>query len=737
MPLIACVSLDFRIFDYAIPESLAGQIQVGHLVQVPLRNKIKEGIVLEIKNDTPKFTLKAIQAIVGDLPLLTKDLLQLAIWMSDYYCTPLPSILPSLLPSAVKKSKHKEQYSVSRAKTREEIKTALFHIRSKSPSQAEILDCMLQIEGSIWLTELLEKTATSRSSVMSLVKVGVLKIEKAKVDRSPLVGEEYFQSKAKILTEEQKAALDSIEGSLSTNQYKTHLIHGVTGSGKTEIYLQAIEKALQLDKGVIMLVPEISLTSQTIETFRSRFEGHIAVLHYRLSAGERHDEWKKIQRGEAKIAIGARSAIFSPVQNLGLIIVDEEHETSYKQTDLQPTYHARDVAVMRGHYSNSTVLLGSATPSLESYHNAKTGKYLLSILKARPKLASMPKVTVVDMKKEYDKKKGWTLFSDLLLSEIERRIGKGEQTILFLNRRGYHTLMLCTACGKSLKCSQCDLSFTFHKNDNALRCHFCHETMQPPPKICSHCQSEDLLKFRGVGTEHVEAALHAIFKEIRTIRLDADTTKHKGSHQQLYRSFRTGKGDILIGTQMLAKGLHFPEVTLVGVLNGDMSLNIPDFRSSETTFQLLTQVAGRAGRGFAEGEVIIQTAIPENSTIIHAANQDYASFFTEEYNTRKLFNFPPFTQLAKVRFTGKDLVKLEEIGATYRAKTASLLPPGYEISRLQPPIHAKIKGLYRTQFFIKGAKIRTIQTALQQVQTLIPSTPYAKIHLDINPVSLL
>ncbi len=735
--MIANIALDLKIdktFDYLIPESLLSQIKLGQLVEIPLRGVMKKGIVLNITDKAPPYALKSIEKILDPIPFIASDLLQVAGWMSGYYCTPLSLILPSLVPSAIKNTKHKEQYLVSRVKTRKEIAEDLVTIRKKSHPQSEILDYMLKAEGKVFLSELLEKTGAGRSSLNTLVTKGILHLEKARIDRSPLVGEEYFRSKPKQLTEEQSIVMEKIHAGLDKNHYETHLIHGVTGSGKTEIYLQAIAKALELNKGVIMLVPEIALTTQTIEHFRSRFEGKTAILHYRLSAGEKYDEWKRIQRGEAKIVIGARSAIFSPVQNLGLILVDEEHESSYKQTDMMPAYHARDVAVMRGFYSKAVVLLGSATPSLESYHNAISGKYILSTLKARPKHAPMPTVNIVDMKVEYDKKKGMTIFSDALLTGIEKRYRKGEQTILFLNRRGFHTLMMCTSCGESIKCTKCDLSLTFHKNDNTLCCHLCNESISPPPRNCPHCKAEGLMKFKGIGTEQVEVALYAIFPEIRILRLDADTTKHKGSHQKLYRSFRTGKADVLIGTQMLAKGLHFPEVTLVGILNSDISLNLPDFRSGETTFQLLTQVAGRAGRGIHPGEVLIQTCIPENSTIQHASKQDFESFFKEEYDTRKLLGYPPFASLAKIRFTGKEPVTLRNAAENFRLQILKELPLEYEVTVVDAPGHAKIKEMYRLQFVIKGPKMAAIQRAILKVKDQ-RKDPF-KVCIDINPTSL-
>lgn len=732
----AAVCLDLKAgktFDYTIPKELLPFVEVGSFVEVPLKSTLKRGTVLEIHQKESSYALKPIQKVLSEEPLLSKDLLKLALWISSYYCTPLSHVLPSFIPSSVRKGMgNKEQFMVFRNKTKEELIEALVMIRKKSFLQAEIVDYMLKVQGGEFLSLLLEKTAASRSVIDALVKKELIRIEKVKIDRNPLVNEEYLPSKPKQLTYEQQDALQEIEKSLSETTFQTHLLFGITGSGKTEVYLQAIQKALELEKGTILLVPEIALTSQTIERFRSRFEGHIAILHHRLSEGERHDEWKKIQKGDAKIVIGARSAIFCPIQNLGLIIVDEEHETSYKQSDSSPAYHARDVAVMRGHFCQASVILGSATPSIESFYNAKNDKYSLSLLHTRPEAATLPKVTLIDMKPEYDKKKGLTLFSESLLSGIEKRLKKGEQTLLFLNRRGYHSFMLCKSCGETVKCPSCDLSLTFHKKDECLLCHLCGHAQSPPPNFCPKCKAEDPLKFRGVGTEHAEAALLAIFPDVRILRLDADTTKHKGSHQKIYRSFRTGKADILIGTQMIAKGLHFPEVTLVGILNSDVSLNIPDFRASETTFQLITQVAGRAGRGTLAGEVIIQTCIPENSIIQHASKQDYPSFYEEEIKIRKTFGYPPFSQLAKLRFTGKDPVETKKFAENFRSNLMRHLPQDYEASIVDSPAHAKIKEEYRFHFLIKGPKISVIANAIRQVQT---RSSVVRLFVDVNPSS--
>lgn len=594
---------------------------------------------------------------------------------------------------------------------------------------------MLQTKKGILLTELLEKTQRTKSPIETLEKKGFLLLDIVRVDRSPLINEDYFKTKPKNLNQEQGEALEKIQAGLLNKQFETHLLFGVTGSGKTEVYLQAIEKALYLNRGTIMLVPEISLTAQTIERFRSRFDDRIAVLHHRLSSGERLDEWDRIRRGEAKIVIGARSAVFSPVKDLGLIIVDEEHESSYKQTEEAPCYHARDIAVMRGKLSQAVVILGSATPSLESFQNVKKGKYILSKLHSRANASQIPNFTIVDMKKEYEKKKGFTNFSENLLKAIKQRVSLGEQTILFLNRRGYHTTLLCTKCSQSVKCRHCDVSLTFHLGENSLACHLCGYTISPPPKQCPSCQAPDPLKFKGVGTEQIQKALHAVLPDIRTLRMDADTTRHKGSHQKLLRDFGTGKADVLIGTQMIAKGLHFPQVTLVGVLNSDTSLQVPDFRASEMVFQLITQVAGRAGRGKVQGEVIVQTSLPENGTIKLAAAQDYEMFFQSEIEIREQFNYPPFFQLVKLAFSGPQARPTLEFANRLRKEIQKHLSEAFQLYPAIPSGHAKVKDRFRYQFLIRGPQIVSINRAIEQSRDTLPAPRDVRVLIDVNPLS--
>lgn len=733
--VILDVSID-KMLDYGLTPDQAIIAKRGMRVEVPVKGHLRTGYLFAIK-DTPDYPrVHAIKRFIAESEFITPDLFELAIWMSKYYCTTLRETIQMMLPAIVRSDKeHKQQLFVMRAQTREVLREYCEKIRNQSSPQAAVLDVMLQVKKGILLSELLDQTGGSRSPVDTLVKKGYLQVDIVRVDRSPLINEEYFQTKPKQLNDEQAEALKKIHHSISKNTFETHLLHGVTGSGKTEVYLQAIDVALKHGKGTIMLVPEISLTTQTIERFRSRFEGKIAILHHRLSKGERFDEWHKIHRGEAQIVIGARSAVFSPVSNLGLIIVDEEHEHSYKQSESAPCYHARDVAVMRGKISGSAVILGSATPCLESYHNASKGKYLLSPLQQRADAATIPKFTIVDMKLEYEKNKGYTNFSDPLLKGIKERQEKGQQTILFLNRRGYHTTLLCQGCSQAVQCSHCDVALTFHLGHNHLACHLCGYALSPPPTECPSCRKAQTMKFRGVGTEQIQKALHAIFPDIRSLRMDADTTKHKGSQQKILRDFGSGKADVLIGTQMIAKGLHFPEVTLVGVLNSDASLNIPDFRASETMFQLITQVAGRAGRGQLQGEVIVQTLLPDNPTIGMAAKQDYLKFYEEEITVRELYGYPPFSALTKLTFSGTNEAETRHTAEMLRQQIIGCLPQFFEILPVIPSGHAKIKDKFRFQLLLKGPSIFPMVQAINTAKERCSLPKSVHVLVDVNPTS--
>ncbi len=733
-PLFVEVLLDqslARPLDYAVPSNLAAKLQIGMRVEVPLKGTLKKGTISAFKDRSAFSTVKPISRLLSENAELSDPLWKLAQWMSHYYCAPLQRVLKCFIPPNVRKEvKEKTQLFLSLKKTHAETIKACELLRLKAPPQAQVLDALLNHTKGMFLSELLKLLNLSRSPVDSLIKKQLLSVKTISAEEDLLMEEEFFPTQNKILNAEQKTCLESIQTSLSSNRFAAHLIFGITGSGKTEVYLQAIQAALDQNKSAMMLVPEISLTSQTIERFRSRFSQKIAILHHRRSLGERTSAWESLKKKEAMIVIGARSALFSPMQNLGLIIVDEEHDSSYKQSEEPPCYHGRDVAVMRAHLENCVVVLGSATPSVESRYNAEIGKYLLHTLSTRPSAATLPSVKIVDMKRAFDVAGGFTHFSGELLDGIKERLKTGEQTLLFLNKRGYHRMQLCKACRNILKCPHCDLALTFHRSSNLLHCHLC-DFQQPSPRSCPACNSPETLEFKGFGTEHVERSLHAIFPEIRTLRMDRDTTRQKNSHEDLFKQFRSHKADVLIGTQMIAKGFHFPSVTLVGILNPDANLSIPDFRSTEQVFQLLTQVAGRSGRSELPGEVIIQTFLPEHPTIHLAAAQDYPTFYEAELKERKLFGYPPFCHLIKLLFSSTHPEKAKSAAEeAYRDIQAKLLP-SMQILPVVPAGHPKIKDRYRFQFLIKTLKISGLTPILSAVQC--PGQVDLKI--DIDPLS--
>jgi primosomal protein N' (replication factor Y) len=719
------------ILDYSIPKELLGKIFVGSRVIVPVKTTLRKATVWALREKPLFAVVKPIHELASQRSVLTQDLILLAQWISSYYSAPMHKVLKTILPSSIRN--HMKELNEWVVESIEQPIEKILELEKKFPKQACLLKTLLECGGRAPLSVLLKKAQASKSSVLSLEKKNLVVLKTDQKNRSPSWDDDYFMSKAKALSVEQEQALEKIKQDLSKACFATHLLYGVTGSGKTEVYLQSIEEALRLGKGVIFLVPEIALTSQTIERLKSRFEEKIAILHYRLSDGEKRDAWHQIQERKARIIIGARSAVFCPVPELGLIIVDEEHDSAYKQTGETPAYNARDVAIVRAKLCSAVAILGSATPSLESYQNAISGKYTLSLLSQRHGKAQMPEVLIVDMKHECVKHKGNTLFSDKLLTGIKKRLAVGEQSLLLLNRRGYHTSQICLKCAHISHCPNCETALTFHLGENILACHLC-DYRAPPQNTCPKCHSEASLKFKGAGTELVEKKLTQIFPGCRVLRMDADTTKHKGSHDKIFKQFRSGKADILVGTQMIAKGLHFPSVTLVGVLNADLTLSIPDFRASESMFQLITQVAGRSGRGELPGEVIVQTFLPDQPTLKHAANQDYTAFFEEESNIRKLFFYPPFTHLVKVSLSGTDLEKTKEAAESARKVLIGRLSASFEFLPVVTAGHPKIQNEYRFQFLIKSKKILAASPVLHSLQNQFKNKDIS-LFIDVDPSS--
>jgi primosomal protein N' (replication factor Y) len=719
--LFVSVCLDSNLskpLDYSVPEELRPLIQVGMRVEVPLRTQTQKGTVASLKTKPDFPNVKPIIRILSSKGELSDAQWKLAEWMSHYYAAPLQKVLRCFIPPHIRNDvKEKTRVFLSLLKNDAETLQACEALRAKSPLQAQILDALLQRKRGMFLSELLEELKISRSPVDGLLRKKWIAAQEIAASEDLLLEEDFFPTKPKVLNAEQTSCLSEIRTALQGNRFSSHLIYGVTGSGKTEIYLQAIEEALRLGKSAILLVPEISLTSQTIERFRARFSEKIAILHHRRSSGERTSAGEELREGKTRIVIGARSAIFCPIRNLGLIIVDEEHDSSYKQSDEIPCYQGRDVAVMRAHIENCAILLGSATPSIESRYNAEIGKYRLHTLRTRATAASLPRVKIVDMKQALEKTGGFTHFSPELLDAIQERVKAGEQTLLFLNRRGYHRMQICASCRAIAKCPHCDLSLTYHREANKLKCHLCDFTRETL-RSCSSCGAADSLQFKGFGTEHVERSLHAVFPEIRTLRMDRDTTQKKNSHEDIFKQFRAHKADVLIGTQMIAKGFHFPAATLVGVLNIDSSLNIPDFRAPENVFQLLIQVAGRAGRSQLPGEVILQTFLPEHPVIRLAAAQDYDAFYKAEIEERKMFGYPPFCHLVKVLFSASDPEEARAAAEEARAQLISQVPSSVQILPTAPAGHPKIKDVYRFQFIIKTLKINNIKNPLSHLQNI-------------------
>jgi primosomal protein N' (replication factor Y) len=678
--MIARVSLEIALrkeFDYLIPPGLAGQIEVGSRVQVPFGPRKILGCVTALAEESAHANLKPILKVIGAQTLVTPKVLKLARWIADYYCCAPETALKSVLPEAVRKEESgwRERLFVRALPVSGEF--------PKLPKRQQEVWNIIEERRELPLQELVDLAETTAATVRKLEDRGLVEIAPQISERDPYAREHILPSQPLPLNPAQEKALQEIktamdkppstlnpsasgETSPSGGQPSTFLLHGVTGSGKTEIYLQALAHALEKGQGAIVLVPEISLTPQTVERFKARFSSGklqtlVAVLHSHLSAGERHDEWHKIRQGRARIVIGARSAIFAPVEPLGLIIVDEEHEHTYKQEEA-PRYHARDVAIMRGRMENAVVVLGSATPSLESYYNCKHGKYTLLELPERVDDQKMPHVRVVDMRQAASQqrgKEGIPIFSPQLKEAITQRLEKHEQTILFLNRRGYSTSLQCPKCGYVAQCPNCSLALTFHRQEQKLCCHICGH-VAPVPSVCPNEKCNNpAIRFAGTGTQRVEETLAKLFPHARVKRMDADTMKRKDDYRKVLGDFRAGKTDILVGTQMIAKGLHFPNVTLVGIIYADLALHQPDFRAGERTFQLLTQVAGRAGRGDIEGEVFVQAFAPFHPAIQYARRHDFVGFYEQEIEFREQLKYPPVSRVALLTLKGRNEGKVK------------------------------------------------------------------------------
>lgn len=722
-----------KVLDYGIPSHLE-HVTEGTGVTVSLRGVKKIGIVHHVKTTTCCKRILPILGVINSEIKLSKDLLELLFWMNQYYFSPLGKTLRLFLPPISSTIiQPKQHYRVVLKKSKVKIRELLQQLQKNHQAQAAVLKVLLNSSSPPGLSSLMEQAKVSQSPINSLRKQGVLEI----VNASTLTIQEkdliFFPPEPKPLHPEQQDALSKITSSIKTSRFCTHLLYGITGSGKTEVYIRAIREARALGKSAILLVPEISLTIQTETLFKALFHQEVGILHHKLSDSDKNKVWREAAEGSIHIIIGPRSALFCPIKNLGLIIVDEEHDPAYKQNESSPCYHARDVAVMRGKLCNATVVLGSATPSLESYTNALSGKYTLSILSSKAAAAHPAKISLIDMNLEKEKTK--SLFSQAALQKIDHRLALGEQTLIFFNRRGYHTNVSCVSCKHTLKCTHCDMILTFHKYANVLLCHLCNSSPKSPPHSCPKCKGVMTLQYRGSGTEKIERVLYQFFPQIRTIRIDSDTTKFKGSHETLLKQFATGKADVLIGTQMIAKGMHFPSVTLAIVLNGDSGLYIPDFRASEQVFQLITQVAGRSGRSYLPGEILIQTFLPDNATIRCAMNQDFPSFYQQELPGRKVCNYPPFIRLIRCIFMGNCPQLTWQETKRVHVLLEERLQDIAHLMQISPCGHFKIKDTFRYQFLIKSTHVLPVNKKLQEALILAKLSPKVKFMIDVDPTT--
>ena len=744
--VISDVSLD-RAFDYLVPPELEKTVRVGAAVRIPFGNSEREGYVLELvgTSELPAGKLKALKGLSEHRAPIPEKLIALGEWMAQYYCSSREQSIRTLLPAAVRSGRIRPAttrvYSIADPEAAQKFLDE--HADDLRASGRCSLLRILIADGPLSRERIQSYACYSASSLATLVKHRLVGVEEVTVRRD-FKTVEVIPSRPLEPTREQKRALDCFDKMLDAppDSPRVMLLHGATNSGKTEVYLQAIGKVLDRGKSAIVLVPEISLTPQTVRRFRSRFGDRLSVLHSRLTDAERFEEWHKVNSGEVSIVVGARSALFAPFTNLGLIIIDEEHESSYKQSEA-PRYIARDVAVMRGKLENTCVILGSATPSAESLHNAKSGRFTLVEMPHQVEDRPSPQISVVDLRayagsgpaKDAEKNAAYGLFSPPLIEAVQRRLELHEQCILFLNRRGYAHVLTCDLCGYEARCPECGVNYTYSLKRGTLNCHLCGR-VENAPERCPACGSPELRRF-GAGTEKIEEIAAKVFAPARIARMDSDTMRSAADYERTLEKFRRGGTDILIGTQMIAKGLHFPNVTLVGVVNPDLGLALPDFRASERVFQLLWQVAGRAGRGDVPGEVIIQTTHPENEVIQFAAALDFKGFHDFDMEFRECLHYPPFGRMIALHFRGED----ENATLEYAEKIMHELEPYLnDTLKVTPPAPApieRIKGKYRYMALIRGEGLALVRKAVRVLALHRTPPKGIEFYVDVDPQSLL
>ncbi len=732
-------------FDYLIPETLKSEVRAGRRVEVPLGrgNRKMTGYCIGVRHETGPtesgYKLKPVLAVLDQTTLVSPRMLELTQWMSDYYLARPGQVLEALIPAGVR----------SLAGTRA-VKYYALNTNSLSAGDIEKLPSKQQrivevLRGKeVWLTgdQICKQVGCTQAPLRSLMNKGLLQVESRRVYKHDIQQEVLEREQALNLNPDQTRALAAITSAVEKQEHKTILVHGITGSGKTEVYIQAIERVISYGRQAIVLVPEISLTPQTRQRFRSRFD-RVAVLHSHLSDAERHWHWQQIANGEVQVVVGARSAIFAPTPRLGLIVLDEEHETSFKQ-ETTPRYHARDVAVKRAQLQNVPLVLGSATPALETWHKAKTGEYELVSMPERVMRRPLPAVATVDLRHEGRSKQSYGSISRQLSSAIHQTIQDNGQVILLLNRRGYSTSIQCPACGFVLECPQCEISLTHHRygisgqRRELAICHYC-DYQTSAPRRCPDCQG-DGIRFGGLGTQRLEEEVKARFPEVPVLRMDSDTMQRPNAHEQALERFRSGEVKILVGTQMIAKGLDFPNVTLVGVINADTALHFPDFRAGERTFQLVTQVAGRTGRGDTEGRVLVQTYTPEHLAIQAATRHEYEMFAERELPGRQQFGYPPFTKMIRLIVRGVDEHAAMAFGADLANQCRQALGERVEEVRILGPAPApiaKLRDRYRFHVLLMGKDGQLLRDAVREVHEETGPVDGIQWVVDVDPLSLL
>jgi primosomal protein N' (replication factor Y) (superfamily II helicase) len=731
----------YQTFTYRLNAEQSMEAKAGSRLVVPLGRTVVTSYIVDILDELPlsltETDIKDAQTLVDTDPVCNPEILELARWVADYYACPLGEVIKAALPPGMSPKTRGASFAKPKLRRFVRLRQPLDSDEEKLGDAQRRALATLESNGPMALQSLLKTSGVSAATITSLEKKALIEVSLEAVRRDPLSDSLGIKSEVHTLTTPQESVLTQIEQQMNSGTYSAFLLHGVTGSGKTEIYMRAMNKALSLGRSAMMLVPEIALTPVFSRRLRARFGDQVAIFHSSLQKGERFDEWTRVKNGDARVVIGTRSAVFAPVKNLGLIVVDEEHESSYRQQE-SPYYNARDVAIVRAQRESATVVLGSATPSLESFHNARKGKYTLLNLPERINARPMATAKIIDMRTVFARHGKPRVFSDELLDAIRETRERGEQSIILLNRRGYSSFILCRSCGETVQCPNCDVTLTYHRSERVIVCHYCNHR-EAVPRVCPSC-GKKYIYYVGEGTEQLEEMLTLLFPALRVARIDRDTTARRKVFEQSLADFSAGKIDTLVGTQMLAKGHDFPNVTLVGVVSVDVGLALPDFRAAERTFQLITQVAGRAGRGDRPGRVLIQTYHPYHYALRHACAQDYESFYDEELRYRQNHSYPPFVALASLLVHGPDLGRVrsdslelrKQLDAANEERKCRMLGPA-------PAPLSRLKGEHRFQLLIKSRNRKELRRVADAAlkNAVDGGMNLRTVNLEIDPVSIM